>query len=146
MPDRHTPPSKTVSHGSHDERQRLASPPCRLRGARGKCAMGLVVLVVLAGPIVNAARAEVPKADIEKMTAAAPDKPTVKPTGPRKLLVFTLCKGFKHSSIPHGAAALTIMGKKTGAFETVISDDPSMFEPSKLGRFDAVCFMKLSVP
>ena len=30
------------------------------------------------------------------------------------------------------------MGKKTGAFQTVISDDPAMFEAGKLAEFDAV--------
>lgn len=70
--------------------------------------------------------------------AAAPAEPYVKPAAPRKLLVFTLCKGFPHPSIPYGAAAIEAIGRKTGAYETTVSDDPAVFAPDSLGRFDAV--------
>ena len=33
------------------------------------------------------------------------------------------------------------MGKKTGAYETVISSDPAMFEEAKLKDFDAVVLL-----
>ncbi|MFQ5806314.1 MAG: family 16 glycoside hydrolase [Phycisphaerae bacterium] len=77
---------------------------------------------------------------IEKMKAAAPAKATVRPHAPRKLLVFTLCKGFRHSSVECGAKALEIMGEKTGAYQAVVSDDLSMFAAEQLRQFDAVCF------
>jgi len=77
--------------------------------------------------------------EIDKITQAVPQKATAKPAQPRKLLVFTLTRGFKHSSVPVAAKALEILGQKTGAFETVISDDIAMFEPAKLRQFDAVC-------
>mgnify|MGYP005841172083 CR=1 FL=1 len=73
--------------------------------------------------------------------SALPDRPSVQPMTPRRLLVFTLCKGFKHSSIPVGAKCVERMGVKTGAFEAVVSDDPGMFSPANLSRFDAVCLM-----
>lgn len=76
-----------------------------------------------------------------KIAAAAPGEPAARPAKARKLLVFTLCKGFVHASIPVGAEAMTILGGKTGAFETVVSDDIAMFEPERLSGFDAVCFM-----
>ena len=82
---------------------------------------------------------------IAKMQAAAPDKPVVEPKQPRKLLVFNLCKGYKHESIPCGAKALEIMGKKTGAFTTVNSMDMSVFTPENLKQFDAVCFNNTSM-
>jgi type 1 glutamine amidotransferase len=75
---------------------------------------------------------------IQKMIAAAPEKPIAPPQRPRKLLVFTLCTGYVHPAIPHVAAVIEIMGKKTGAYETVITDDPSCFEADKLNAFDAV--------
>ncbi|MFQ5631607.1 MAG: ThuA domain-containing protein, partial [bacterium] len=49
--------------------------------------------------------------------------------------------GYKHASIPFGAKALEIIGKKTGAFEAVIRDDMAAFEKENLDRFDAVCFL-----
>ena len=33
-----------------------------------------------------------------------------------------------------------MMGRKTGAFETVVSRDPAVFKPESLRQFDAVCF------
>ncbi|MBN2448223.1 MAG: DUF1080 domain-containing protein [Phycisphaerae bacterium] len=71
---------------------------------------------------------------------AAPNKPIVKPEKPRKLLVFTLTRGFYHDVIPTATLALQIMGEKTGAFEVTQTDDISFFEPDKLKQFDAVCF------
>jgi len=56
------------------------------------------------------------------------------------MLVFTLCKGYVHSSIPYVTKALEIMGEKTGAYEIVQSEDMSVFKPDKLSQFDAVCF------
>jgi len=77
---------------------------------------------------------------IEKVKAAAPEKATAKPEKPRKLLIFNLCKGFRHGAIPLGAKALEILGGKTGAYEAVVSEDVSMFAPDKLQQFDAICF------
>lgn len=77
--------------------------------------------------------------DVQKMEAAMPAKPVATPKQPRKLLVFNLCKGFKHGSIAHWDKALEIMGKKTGAFEVVVSGDMAMFKAENLNKFDAVC-------
>jgi len=77
-------------------------------------------------------------AELLKVEAALPDKPAVAPKRPRKLLVFTLSKGFVHDSIPLAAKTFEMLGKKTGAFETTISDDPQMFAPDTLQQFDAV--------
>lgn len=78
------------------------------------------------------------KQALEKVTAAAPEKATVQPAKPRKVLVFTNAPGFYHGSIPLAAKAVEIMGKKTGAYETVITDDPAAFDPANLKQFDAI--------
>ncbi len=71
---------------------------------------------------------------------AAPATATVKPHRPRLLLVFNRFEGYQHSAIHHAAAALEIIGKKTGAFATVQSDDYSALLPENLKRFDGICF------
>jgi type 1 glutamine amidotransferase len=81
---------------------------------------------------------KVTKDEVAKITAAAPSKCTVQPKKPRKLLVFSRCYGFVHSSIPYGAKAVDIMGKKTGAYEAVLSNSQDMFEWENLKQFDAV--------
>jgi len=43
-----------------------------------------------------------------------------------------------HRSIPAAERAFTRMGQKTGAFETVVSRDPAVFQRESLARFDAV--------
>ncbi len=78
--------------------------------------------------------------ELEKIRAAIPEQATVKPKQPRKILVFSIAWGFKHSSIPYGKAAITAMAEKTRAFEVTVSDDLSHFEPDNLKRYDAVVF------
>ncbi|MGD1041476.1 MAG: ThuA domain-containing protein, partial [Sedimentisphaerales bacterium] len=75
-----------------------------------------------------------------KIEAAAPEKATAKPAKARKILVFWLCKGYYHESIPVANKAIEVMGKKTGAYDVVFSDDMNMFDAKKLAEFDAVLF------
>lgn len=78
--------------------------------------------------------------EIQKIESAAPAKATAVSKQTRKILVFTLTKGSRHDSIPYITKALEIMGKKTGAFGIVESNDMSMFKAENLKQFDAVCF------
>lgn len=77
----------------------------------------------------------------KKIQDAAPEKAYAKPQHPRRLLVFTLTRGFRHESIPAGVAAMRALAEKTRAFEVEHSEDPAMFEPSSLAQFDAVCLL-----
>jgi len=79
--------------------------------------------------------------DLEKINAALPESAPAKPKQPRKVLIYTKATGFVHSSIPVGAKTFELMGNKTGAFFTVISDDPDSFMPDNLKNFDAVLMM-----
>lgn len=83
----------------------------------------------------------VPDADLEKMRQAAPDKPQVQPKKQRRLLVISTTKGFRHSSIGHGVAALRIMGEKTGAYTIEHTEDVNALNADNLKRFDAICFL-----
>jgi len=81
----------------------------------------------------------VPSAEeIAKMQAAMPEKGRVPAQKPRKLLVFSRSWGYKHTARPYGAKAFEIMAQRTGAFEAVIRDNDSLFEPENLKAFDAV--------
>ena len=74
-----------------------------------------------------------------KIEQAIPAKAPSTPKKPHKLLVLDLNVGYPgHRSIPHANLAITLMGKKTGVYETVVSRDPEVFRPQSLGRFDAV--------
>jgi type 1 glutamine amidotransferase len=76
--------------------------------------------------------------EIVKVEAAMPAKAPAQPKKARKLLVYSLAKGFVHDAIPLGGKTFEIMGQKTGAFEAVVTEDPKMFTPEKLAEFDAV--------
>jgi hypothetical protein len=103
---------------------------------------GMVLMVAATGAAwASAQGGRIDPAQRQKVVDAVPERARVVPARDRKLLVFTLCKGFRHSSIPLGAAALELMGRKTGAYEAVVSDDPAMFSPAKIKRFDAICFL-----
>lgn len=75
----------------------------------------------------------------QRIEAAIPSKPVVMPRKHRKLLIFDLNVGYGgHGSIHTANLAFTLMGERTGAFETVISKDPSVFKHENLKQFDAV--------
>ena len=93
----------------------------------------------------NPKKDQIPAGALEKITAALPEKPFAKPEKPRKLLVFCKTNGFRHGSIPTGKIAMEELGKKTGAFEAVISDDLENFEVEKLVKFDAICFLNTTL-
>ena len=60
---------------------------------------------------------------------------------PKKVLIFSVTKGYRHRSIPTGKLAFKMLGERTGAFEAVISDDLSNFEPENIDQFGAICFL-----
>jgi len=81
----------------------------------------------------------------KKIDDALPTKAPAKPKKARRILVTSLCKRGTntisgHAAVPFGAYAVEQMGKRTGAFEVVLSNDIEMFRPAKLKEFDAVCF------
>lgn len=78
---------------------------------------------------------------VEKIKAALPEKAAVTAEKPRKLLIYTRAVSFVHSSIPHGALALQLMGEKSGAYAAVVSEDAASFEPEALKEIDAIAFI-----
>jgi type 1 glutamine amidotransferase len=78
--------------------------------------------------------------EIAKMKDASPPRLSVKPEKQRKLLVFSIAWGYKHSAIPWGAEIIKIMAEKTGFAKVVISNDIANFEEENLKDFDAIVF------
>ena len=76
--------------------------------------------------------------ELAKTIAALPAQAPVKLAKPHKVLVYTAASGFKHDSIPLAARTILLLGQKSGAWETLISNDRHMFEPETLAQFDAV--------
>lgn len=78
---------------------------------------------------------------LDRIQRAIPAAPIVIPKRPRRLLIFDLNVGYGgHPSAAHASHAFKVMGERTGAFQTVISRDPSVFMPESLKQFDAVFF------
>ena len=104
-------------------------------------ASSLITTFGLAGftPTFNDAPVSMEEAKV--IAQAMPKKPIVKPKTDRKVLIYSATSGFRHKSIPYGKIALEEMGKQTGAFTAVISDDPANFEADKLKQFDAVILL-----
>jgi type 1 glutamine amidotransferase len=68
-----------------------------------------------------------------------PQQAVVRPKKPRKLLILDLCvAGYIHASIPHANLALDLMGRKTGAYEPVFSNDLENLKYPRIKDFDAV--------
>jgi len=105
--------------------------------------LGVLIVLVAAvalSPLTTLAWSQAP-VEVDKIAAALPANARVKPAAPRKILVFTLCKGFVHSSIPTGIKALEMMGEKTGAYTVVHSDDPATLSAENLKGFDGLCML-----
>lgn len=83
---------------------------------------------------------------------SAPSRPQVEPLRPRRVLIWNtpahLMPKDPHKGycIPYGAAAFETLGRKTGAFEPVVSDDLVQYLPENLRRFDAVVMNNSSGP
>jgi type 1 glutamine amidotransferase len=83
---------------------------------------------------------KVPAADREKIEAALPKQAQAQPKKPRKLLVIDLCPagGYYHTTIAYGNLAIQLLGKNTGAYEPVFSNDLNNLKYPKIKQFDAV--------
>jgi type 1 glutamine amidotransferase/HEAT repeat protein len=68
--------------------------------------------------------AEVPEADVEKITAAVPEQAPAKPKKERKILVFCRCEGFFHGCIPW----------------CDVADEMSVFDTENLAQYNAILF------
>ena len=89
----------------------------------------------------RAAAAPDGKNERESIEAAIPSRAFAKPRKSRRLLIFDGNVNYGgHGSIPTANLAFELMGRKTGAFETVVSRDPEVFRPGSLRRFDGVFF------
>lgn len=58
----------------------------------------------------------------------------------RKVLIYGISFGPHRTTIRTAQQVFTVLGKKTGAYEAVVSDDLANFEANKLKEFDAVIF------
>jgi len=106
---------------------------------------GLTLIAVVAAAVLLAGRGSAlfaqsaDGASLDRRIAdAAPAKATAAPAKQRRVLVFTLSTTYRHAATPRISRTIELLGKKTGAYETTITDDASFFEPEKLAQFDAV--------
>jgi type 1 glutamine amidotransferase len=59
---------------------------------------------------------------------------------PERLLYFTYSAGYRHDVIPLSEAILAQLGKNSGAFEVIATDDLSEFSTGNLEQYAAVMF------
>jgi type 1 glutamine amidotransferase len=81
---------------------------------------------------------------IRQMENAAPAAPPVKPAKPRKVLVWG--HPWTHPPNPFAEKAIAALGKKTGAFQAVVSDDPRLLLGDRLPQFDALVLNNIHEP
>ena len=74
----------------------------------------------------------------EAILEAAPEKSTAKAAKERRVLVFYLCGGVVHQSIPYGNFAVQTLGEKTGAFKVDLADSYDVFTPENLAKYDCI--------
>lgn len=89
-------------------------------------------------PITSADK--IPADQKKAIEAGLPKQAIVKPKKARKLLVIDLCPqgGFYHTTIAHANYALQLLGKNTGAFEPIFSNDLDNLKYPKIKQYDAV--------
>lgn len=99
----------------------------------------VVVLTALGGAGAFTLPREASSEQRARVEAALPETAPATPRRPRRLLIFDLNVDYGgHGSIPVANTAFTLMGRRTGAFETVLSRDPAVFAKDSLAGFDAV--------
>ena len=81
---------------------------------------------------------------IKQIEAACPDSAPAKPAKPRKVLVWGHV--WTHTPNPYAEAAIAALGRKTGAFSAVISDDPRLLLGDRIVQFDAVVMNNIHEP
>ena len=59
---------------------------------------------------------------------------------PERVLYFTYSAGYRHDVIPLSGAILTQLGRNSGAFEVIATEDLSEFSSANLERYAAVMF------
>jgi type 1 glutamine amidotransferase len=70
----------------------------------------------------------------------------IRPLGARaerpldRILYFTYSAGYRHDVIPLSKAILTQLGRNSGVFEVIATEDTSEFSPENLTRYAAVMF------
>jgi uncharacterized protein len=110
--------------------------------------MGLIVLLLISGtdlpaqvPNANGPFRGISQEEWLKIESAVPKVAPAKPKQQRKLMIFDRNVNYGgHKSIPYANLAFTLMGGRTGAFETVVETEPSAFEKENLEQYDAVFF------
>ena len=95
-------------------------------------------------PTLSMAQEEIPQQRAKQIWDAAPEKPREAPKEQRKVLVWNTPDHLyakdphKGYCIPYGTCAIETLGKKTGAFEPVVSGDLAMYLPENIKQFDAI--------
>ncbi|MFC4993751.1 ThuA domain-containing protein [Rubritalea tangerina] len=92
----------------------------------------------------NKEKGNVAPEKLERVAAALPQK-AAEPKKKRKLLIYTETKGYRHQSIDIGKVAFEAMGKESGAYESVVSNDLGNFEAEAIQEFDAICFLNTTL-
>ena len=129
----------------HDHTPRFSCPPepapaLTRRAFLARTATSVLTLSCTA-TAVRAAETAVAGDERDLMEAAIPARAFAPPRKPRKLLIFDRNVNYGgHGSIPTANLAFELMGRKTGAFATMVSRDPEVFRPESLRQFDAVFF------
>lgn len=122
-------------------RETSASFSCLENPMKASIPAILVAALALFAVAYNPADEKTPDGAVQKILKALPTEAFVEAEKPRKLLVFSRTNGFRHASIPTAKIALAEMGKKTQAYEAVISEDLVHFEADKIAQYDAICFL-----
>jgi type 1 glutamine amidotransferase len=113
-------------------------------------ALSLLTLGLLWSPA--QAADEIPAAQARQIYAAAPAQARVAPRQARRVLVWNtpahLMDKDPHKGycIPYGTSAFQALGKKTGAYQPVVSDELALFLPENLAQFDAIVLNNASGP
>ena len=77
----------------------------------------------------------------DTFTAAVDSLKVNRPAKPRTVLIYSRTTGFRHQSIPFGIYALTELGKRTGAYKVVATEDPAVFSSPHFMDYDGVIML-----
>ena len=111
----------------------------------GATVLAASCIFLLTATALQAAEVRMPTDDeLKKVEQAAPAEPAARPAAPRKVLAWGRLEA--HDPNPIAARTVEILGRKSGAFEAVVSQDPAALLPENLKGFDAILMNNVHEP
>lgn len=108
----------------------------RLRPTLLSMIAAVIGLITLSAPAPGVP--PIPSEVVQRLQEVVPRSGLRQPMRPRRVLVYSECRGYRHEAITHGNLAIQIMGMKSAAYRAEIVSTDTKFTTEGLIPYDAI--------